>query len=97
MLSPRKRERLLPKRQRLRSFRVRTSLNEVNGFISPNSLKEYAQQIVSLMEHPEILVRVGNKASKTISRSWENVIEEVVLRYRDIQESYKLKHGIVKP
>ncbi|MBO7457521.1 MAG: glycosyltransferase [Paludibacteraceae bacterium] len=67
--------------------------NEVNGFISPNSLKEYAQQIVSLMEHPEILVRVGNKASKTISRSWENVMDEVVLRYKDIQETYKIKHG----
>ena len=68
-------------------------MNEVNGFISPNSLKEYAQQIVSLMEHPEILVRVGNKASKTISRSWENVMDEVVLRYKDIQETYKIKHG----
>ena len=65
----------------------------VNGFLSPNSQEAYAQRIVSLMEHPEILSRAGNKASKTISRSWESVIEEVVLRYKDIQESYKLKHG----
>lgn len=64
-----------------------------NGFVSPNSLDEYATHIVSLMEHPELLMRVGNKASKTISRSWESVMEEVVLRYKDIQESYKLKHG----
>ena len=64
-----------------------------NGFVSPNSLDEYAAHIVSLMEHPELLMRVGNKASKTISRSWESVMEEVVLRYKDIQESYKLKHG----
>ena len=70
---------------------------DVNGFLTPNDVRAYANQITYLMEHPEILVRVGNKASKTISRSWENVIEEVVLRYRDIQESYKLKHGIVKP
>ena len=67
----------------------------VNGFLTPNDVKAYADQISYLMEHPEILVRVGNKASKTISRSWENVIEEVLLRYRDIQESYKLKHGII--
>ncbi|MBR6304088.1 MAG: glycosyltransferase [Paludibacteraceae bacterium] len=67
----------------------------VNGFLTPNDVKAYADQISYLMEHPEILVRVGNKASRTISRSWENVIEEVLLRYRDIQESYKLKHGII--
>ncbi|MBQ7632295.1 MAG: glycosyltransferase [Paludibacteraceae bacterium] len=68
---------------------------DVNGFLSPNDTKEYAKQITYLMEHPEILQRVGDKASSTISRSWENVIDEVILRYRDIQESYRIKHGIV--
>ena len=70
---------------------------DVNGFLTSNDLQAYANQITYLMEHPEILVKVGNKASKTISRSWENVIEEVILRYRDIQESYKIKHGIIVP
>ena len=45
------------------------------------------------MEQPELIAKVGTKASKTISRSWESVMDEVVLRYRDIQQSYKLKHG----
>ena len=70
---------------------------DVNGFLTPNDVRAYANQISYLIEHPEILVRVGDKASKTISRSWENVIEEVILRYRDIQQSYKLKHGIIVP
>ena len=61
--------------------------------LSPDNSQEYAQRILTLMEHPELVARVGTKASKTISRSWESVIEEVILRYRDIQESYKLKHG----
>ena len=69
----------------------------VNGFLTPNDIQAYADQIISLMEHPELLKRVGDKASTTISRSWENVIEEVILRYRDIQQSYKLKHGIIVP
>ncbi len=69
----------------------------VNGFLTPNDIQAYADRIVSLMEHPELLKRVGDKASTTISRSWENVIEEVILRYRDIQQSYKLKHGIIVP
>ncbi|MEE0923078.1 MAG: glycosyltransferase, partial [Paludibacteraceae bacterium] len=69
----------------------------VNGFVSPNSTKEYAQRIVKLIEQSEVIGRVGQKASNTISRSWENVMEEVILRYKDIQASYKLKHGIIKP
>ena len=66
---------------------------DVNGFLSANDTQAYAQQVTYLMEHPEVLQRVGDKASSTISRSWENVIDEVILRYRDIQESYRLKHG----
>lgn len=69
----------------------------VNGFVSPHSTQEYAQLISKLMESPELVGRVGKKASTTISRSWENVMEEVILRYKDIQTSYKLKHGIIKP
>jgi glycosyltransferase involved in cell wall biosynthesis len=65
----------------------------VDGFVSAGSADAYARLIVSLMERPETIQKVGNKASKTISRSWESVMEEVILRYRDIQESYKLKHG----
>ena len=68
---------------------------DINGFLTPNDTQMYADRIVYLMQNPEILQRVGNKASTTISRSWENVIEEVILRYRDIQESYKIKHGII--
>lgn len=68
---------------------------DVNGFLTANDIHIYADKIIWLMEHPEVIKRVGDKASVTISRSWENVIEEVLLRYRDIQESYKLKHGII--
>ena len=71
--------------------------DKVNGFISPDSTDAYAAQITSLIDNQDVLRRVGKKASTTISRSWENVIEEVSLRYRDIQESYKLKHGIIRP
>ncbi len=70
---------------------------DVNGFLTPNDLQAYADKITYLLEHPQTLQKVGDKASTTISRSWENVIDEVILRYRDIQESYKLKHGIIVP
>jgi glycosyltransferase involved in cell wall biosynthesis len=67
----------------------------VNGFVSPDSTAEYARRIVALMENKNELKRVGRKASLTISRSWESVIEEVILRYQDICTSYKLKHNSI--
>ena len=65
----------------------------VDGFVCPNDTELFAQRIVKLMEQPQLITKVGNKASNTLSRSWENVMDEVILRYRDIQQSYKLKHG----
>lgn len=69
----------------------------VNGFVSVKSEQEYARQILKLMENHDMLKRVGSRASVSISRSWESVMEEVVLRYKDIQSSYKIKHGIIIP
>ena len=59
-----------------------------NGFLTANNTKEYADRIVWLMEHPALLQQVGVKASETIARSWENVIEEVIQRYEDIKKNY---------
>ena len=66
---------------------------DINGFLTANDKHAYAARICQLMEHPELLQAAGKKASNTIARSWEDVIDEVILRYRDIQESYKIKHG----
>lgn len=66
---------------------------DINGFLTANDKHAYAARICQLMERPELLQAAGKKASNTIARSWEDVIDEVILRYRDIQESYKIKHG----
>ena len=78
----------------LRESTAATAITDgVNGFLTHNNPMDFSQQIIYLMEHKEEMRRVGEKASKTISRSWESVMEEVALRYRDLQESYRFKHG----
>lgn len=67
---------------------------DVNGFLTPNDVHAYAERITYLLQHPDVLERVGERASNTIARSWEDVIDEVILRYKDIKESYNLKHGL---
>ena len=78
----------------LRESTAATAITDgVNGFLTHNDSVDFVQQITYLMNRPEEIERVGERASKTISRSWESVIEEVALRYRDLQESYRLKQG----
>ena len=66
---------------------------DVNGFLTPNDKQAYADRLAWLIRHHEVLEQVGDKASSTIARTWESVIDEVILRYKDIQESYRLKNG----
>lgn len=64
----------------------------VNGFLTPNDELLYARRVQYLLEHPDTIYQVGHRASETIARSWENVVEEVILRYRDIIKAYHAKN-----
>lgn len=78
----------------LRESTAATAITDgVNGFLTHNDSADFVQQIMYLMNRPDEIKSVGEKASKTISRSWESVIEEVALRYRDLQASYRFKQG----
>lgn len=63
----------------------------VNGFLTPNDPLLYARIIEHLMEQPELLQKVGDQAAKTLARSWEDVVEEVRLRYKDIINEHARK------
>lgn len=78
----------------LRESTAATAITDgVNGFLTHNDSADFVQQIMYLMNRPDEIKSVGEKASKTISRSWESVIEEVALRYRDLQASHRFKQG----
>lgn len=62
--------------------------DKYNGFLSPNDTQIYANILAHLMMHPELINKVGDVASRTIARTWENVMEEVILRYADIKNRF---------
>lgn len=55
--------------------------HSVNGFLSANSVEAYADCIRNIIQTPELMQRVGEEASYTIARSWEDVAGEVYDRY----------------
>jgi glycosyltransferase involved in cell wall biosynthesis len=55
-----------------------------NGFLTENSVDSFAAKLRELMSQPTIIKTAGEQASKTIARSWENVTEEVLDRYKNL-------------
>ena len=62
-----------------------------NGFLSPHDTQMYANILEHLIGHPEQIATVGETASHTIARTWEDVMTEVVLRYADIKKRFAKK------
>lgn len=55
--------------------------DSVNGFLSPGSVEAYAARLREVLQTPALVKHVGEEASRTIARSWQNVAEEVYDRY----------------
>lgn len=55
--------------------------DSVNGFLSFNNTDAYAGRIREILQAPAVIRQVGEEASRTIARSWEDVTEEVYDRY----------------
>lgn len=52
-----------------------------NGFLVPNNLDAFVARLRELLADPERVHRVGKTASRSIVRSWEDVVDEVLDRY----------------
>ena len=58
-----------------------STASEINGFLSPNSTEAYSNRIREILCSTAIIKQVGEEASRTIARSWEDVAGEVYDRY----------------
>lgn len=58
--------------------------DNVNGFLIENSAEDLAKKIKYAYMNPQILELNGTNASITISRSWENITNEVLDRYEHL-------------
>lgn len=64
--------------------------NDENGFLTPNDLDAFADCLRQLTHDPCRVHRVGLQASRSIVRSWEDVVSEVLDRYNRLIAKQKL-------
>ena len=55
-----------------------------NGFLIKNNAASCAEKIARVMDNPKLLHTAGKKAQESIYMHWEQVVDELVLRYRDL-------------
>ena len=58
-----------------------------NGFLTENDPAELASLLRRLAADPALVRRAGDNASRTIVRSWEDCVDEVLRRYDDLLRS----------
>ena len=58
-----------------------------NGFLTENDPAELASLLRRLAADPALVRRAGDNASRTIVRSWEDCVGEVLRRYDDLLRS----------
>ncbi|MBQ9475077.1 MAG: glycosyltransferase [Bacteroidales bacterium] len=62
----------------------------VNGFLTGNDPEDMARIIRALASDREKIRRAGAAASRTIVRSWESIVDEVLNRYNDLIRRHKM-------
>lgn len=55
-----------------------------NGFLTSKNPNDFADLIIYLSQHPDILKIVANEARYSLVRSWRDIVEEVADRYKTI-------------
>ncbi|MEA2077854.1 MAG: glycosyltransferase [Candidatus Marinimicrobia bacterium] len=61
-----------------------------NGYLCENSAESIAESILKIVSDREALKKTGEKAQTSIFRSWESVVDDIVVpKYLEIIEKYK--------
>ena len=65
-------------------------IHSENGYLCENSAESVSQAILKIVANRENMKNAGLSAQRTIYRSWENIIDDVVVpKYLEIIEKYK--------
>lgn len=64
-----------------------------NGFLCEENEQSLSEVLIDLCANPSLMKQAGEKAYDTLFRTWEDVSEEVLSKYKKIIEDYKIKNA----
>lgn len=60
-----------------------------NGFLTRRTPEDYAEVIKHVSSKPDLLASTGREACRTLARSWQDVMDEVINRYDSIIDRHE--------
>lgn len=69
-----------------------TVTNNVNGFIAPNDINEYANYIINIMHDNKLLSEVSNNCYRDLYKNWDDNINDVYNHYVELINNKKEKN-----
>ena len=70
-----------------------TVTNNINGFIVPNNVNEYANSIIKIISNEKLLKKVSNNAYRDLYKNWDYIIKDIYNNYLNL---IKEKNAIIK-
>jgi glycosyltransferase involved in cell wall biosynthesis len=67
-------------------------IDNYNGFLAPNDAGLYAERLFKLIADREKIRQVGFLAQKTISKGWEELVDDVYKNYLEVIDWHKVKN-----
>ncbi len=67
--------------------------NDVNGFTAPADLDQFADRIINLIDNPEYVNKIGEKAFEDLYKSWAQIAELCAERYEYLIKQNKNKQA----
>lgn len=79
-----------------KSFASSNIQDNVNGYISKNSLQEFCDRILQIFKDKKTYQQVCENAQKTVYINWDDIIERVLKRYNFLIERKKARNLAIK-
>lgn len=68
-----------------------TVTNNVNGFLSKNTIEDYTNKIIEVIENKKLYKEVSENAYRDLYKNWDDTVEEVYNLYLEIIEKSQKK------
>jgi len=66
-----------------------TVTDNINGFISENSIEAYADKIIEILKNPDLHRQVSENAFRDLYKNWDDAVDEAYKRYLNAIEKKK--------
>ena len=80
----------------IRATGVSDVVNGENGLLSSDSIEDWVQNVIAVLQNPSVLMKMKNSARNTaLLYDEKNIAEQILERYRYLEKSYEAERWLM--